>query len=87
MSSMVVQLTTEQLEELVRKAVRAELGERQEAPQYLKRAELAQVLGCSEKTILRLIKSEGLPAQRLGAEWRFELAKVREFMAARKKAG
>lgn len=84
--AMVVQLTTEQLAELVRDAVRAELAERTEQPQFLTRAELAKLLDCSGKTIERL-QREGLPAERLGAEWRYELSKVREFMRTRKAAG
>jgi excisionase family DNA binding protein len=84
--AMLVQLTTDELAQLVRKAVRDELAERAEAPQFLRRAELAKVLNTSEKTIFRLMK-EGLPAERLGSEWRFELGKVREFMRTRKQAG
>lgn len=82
---MLVQLTVGQLETLVRKCVRDELAERAEAQGavFLRRAQVAELLNCSERQIARLIKL-GLPAEKLGAEWRFEQAKVLEFMRERK---
>ena len=82
-----VLVTADELEQLVRKAVRAELEARGgEEATFLNRAEVAKLLNTSEKTVFRLIR-QGLPAEKLGAEWRFERAKVLEFIRTRKAAG
>lgn len=83
---MLVQLTTSQLRELVREAVKEGVAAAQnDAPVFLKLADAARLLKCSEKSVLRRIRNDGLPAEKLGAEWRFEQSKLLEFM--RKAAG
>lgn len=75
---MVVQLTASELEQLMRKVVRDELGAREETT-YLTLAEAAKLLKLSTKTVIKRVK-EGLPAERLGHEWRFEKAKLVAYM-------
>lgn len=83
---MLVHLSADDLAQLVRRAVRDELVARVDDGVFITRAEAAKLMKCSEKTVLTRIK-EGLPAEKLGAEWRFERAKVLDFMRTRRKAG
>ncbi len=39
-------------------------------------AEVATHLQCAEETVHRWIRSKGLPAHRLGRNWRFKLSQV-----------
>lgn len=75
---MLVTLTVAELEGLVRKCVRDELGARED-DQFLTLVEAAKLMKLSTKTVLKRIK-EGLPAERLGHEWRFQKSKVQAFM-------
>jgi excisionase family DNA binding protein len=58
-------------------------------PKYLKPADVAALLSVSKPTVMRLIKTQGLPVHRLGERvYRFELGEVRAWMAEqRKRAG
>ncbi len=68
----------EDLAALIKAAVAEALSARVEV-EYLTRKQVAELLGCSERAIRARIK-EGLPAEKLGNEWRFERARVVEFM-------
>jgi excisionase family DNA binding protein len=78
MTELVVTLTIPQLEALVRKCIREETAEREEVV-YLTLTEAAKFLKLSTKTVLKRIK-DGLPAERLGHEWRFDKSKLVAFM-------
>jgi len=74
--TMLVQLTTGQLQELVRVAVIEALGELEglaanRAPALLDRAGLARELGCSLASVDRMAR-QGLPFVRVGSVRRFE---------------
>jgi excisionase family DNA binding protein len=76
---MLVQLTTSQLKLLVKEAVREELGSREQGVVFLRLAQVATLLKCSEKSVLRRVK-QGLPAAKLGVEWRFVESEVLDYM-------
>lgn len=78
MSELVVTLTIPQLETLVRKCVRDELGAREEDTWFTLK-ECARFMRLSTKTVLLRIK-QGLPAEREGRDWRFQKSKVLGFM-------
>ena len=54
--------------------------------QLLDTAELAEYLHCSERHIRRMRECEGLPCVKAGRLVRFELSKVKEWLAGEKKA-
>lgn len=86
--TMAVTLTVEQLSDLVREAVAAELDRRDSAERLdstLTIAETAQLLQCSEASIRRWIDREGLPALRLGDCWRFMRSDVLDWARGRAK--
>jgi excisionase family DNA binding protein len=81
-----VVLTSTDLERLlgalVRTAMREE-GQSLIAPSFLTAAEVAEMLRVHPKTVVKLVKDEGLPVVRkLGRELRFERAAVVEWMRA-----
>jgi excisionase family DNA binding protein len=78
-SQLVVGLTIPQLETLLRKCVRDELGEREEES-WLTLSECAQLMRLSTKTVLKRIKEDALPAEREGRDWRFQKSRVVAFM-------
>lgn len=84
----VVVLSPEQLEALVRKAVRAELGERaSEASEVMTREQVAELLSVDVRTITTYVKKKGLPATKLGGnEWRFRRSDVLRWIEERKGA-
>lgn len=53
--------------------------------QLLDTAELAEYLHCSERHIRQMRESEGLPCVKAGRLVRFELSKVKEWLAGEKK--
>lgn len=53
-------------------------------PKYVTAADVADVFGIKqEKTVLELVKREGLPAHRIGRQYRFVLNEVAEWSARR----
>jgi phage antirepressor YoqD-like protein len=60
---MVVQLTTDELEQLVRKAVRVELAERgyEAAKEVMSKADVAKLFGVTERSIQTWMVREGMP--------------------------
>jgi excisionase family DNA binding protein len=77
-----VLVTPAELEQLVRKCVREELGARPETVYYTL-AEAAKLLKLSTKTVLKRVKEDGLPGERLGHEWRFEKTRLMSWMRER----
>lgn len=76
--TLTVTLHLAELESLVRRAVREEVA-RQAANDVIAqftREQLAEAFGVSTKYILTMVQRDGLPAVRLGAEWRFPKAEV-----------
>lgn len=43
-------------------------------------SEVAQYLGISKRTLYRHLREEGLPAYRLGGQWRFKKEKLDEWL-------
>lgn len=81
MSALAVTLTVEQLEQLVRGAVRAELGDiGSEAKEILTREEAAELLAVHPTILVKYVRTRGLPAQHLGREWRFSRRDVLDWL-------
>lgn len=79
---MVVQLTVEELEQLVDKAVRKAV-----APpdtDVLTRDQVAKMLRVNERTVVNYVEQHGLPATRLPNGWRFFRSEVIAWMKGRK---
>lgn len=75
----VVMMTPDELEQLVRKAVRAELapvpppdGE----PEYLSAKVAAKILGCATRNVHYLVKTGGLPHYKTGRTLRFRRVEI-----------
>lgn len=85
--SMVVQLTVAELRQLVRTEVAAAIGDAQQAPPLLQRAELAQALGVSMPTLDRLRRESGFPELLVGDAPRFERAAVLAWLRRRSEGG
>lgn len=83
---MLVQLTVEELEELVQRAVSKALEERMPETSgpssLLARSGLALALGCSLATVDRAVK-DGCPFVVVGRTKRFDLARVQQWLATR----
>jgi excisionase family DNA binding protein len=85
---MIVQLTTAELQELMRGAVEAALAEQAPQPEgLLDLAGVCQLLACSAATVTRLCR-EGLPHVRLGVhgERRWRRDAVLQWLEARGKS-
>ena len=86
---MLVQLTASQLERLIDERVRATVLEavsQLTEPRFLTLDDVGEMLQLSTKTVLKLVREDGLPvARRLGAQMRFERDQVVEWMRARDK--
>ncbi|MBK8994614.1 MAG: hypothetical protein IPM35_02535 [Myxococcales bacterium] len=88
-ATMVVQLTLEDLAELVRGAVAdvlADHGPAQPAPALVDRAGLARALSVSLSSVDRLLR-EGCPRVRIGDAPRFDVADVIAWLRARQAGG
>lgn len=84
MSALAVTLTIEELEALVEGAVRkATAGAAAPgAPEVLTREEVAKLLRLHPNVVVRWIRSRGLPATKIGNEWRFLRSQVVAWIAA-----
>ena len=78
----VVVVSPVELQTLVRDAVRAELGERTDGD-ILTRDEAAEMVKVHPKILLKYVRTLGLPAQRLGRDWRFSRRDVLTWMRDR----
>ena len=78
----VVVVSAGELQALVRDAVRAELGERTDGD-ILTRDEAAEMVKVHPKILLKYVRTLGLPAQRLGRDWRFSRRDVLTWMRDR----
>lgn len=78
--TMLVQLTVEELEQMIARAVGSAAPS---LPRYLRPGECAKWLGCTEAAIRKWCKSSGMPFVQLGKERRFEPAEVISWMRAR----
>lgn len=78
----VVVVSAGELQTLVRDAVRAELGERADGD-ILTRDEAAEMVKVHPKVLLKYVHTLGLPAQRLGRDWRFSRRDVLTWMRDR----
>ena len=47
--------------------------------------EVAEMLGCSAKTVLRLAKAREIPSAQIGKLWRFRRSAIDEWLSARLK--
>lgn len=80
-----IALTPDELRELVRSAVREELGGEKpaQAKRYLDAREIASYYEVSRATVHNWIKNEGCPHLLRGKVLRFELAAVEAWMRGR----
>ncbi len=83
----IVVTTEEQLRSLIGDVVRSALDSaNKNAPKavYLTLEQMAQVLQVSTRTVTNWIAKAGMPAIRVGNEWRFDLTVVRPWLAEQK---
>ncbi len=52
-----------------------------ESIKWLSMDEIAKHIGFSRDTILKMIKEDGMPASKVGGQWRFDVKKVDQWMA------
>lgn len=62
----VIVVSPEELRRIVREAVRAELEAVEAPPEWLDSAGAAELLGVHVKTVQKLVRTQGLPAHRVG---------------------
>lgn len=81
----VVMLTVDELHALVREAVRAELGAvaQAEEREVLTREQAAELLQVHPTVLVRYVKRDGLPALKVGPEWRFRRSELLAWLEAR----
>jgi excisionase family DNA binding protein len=81
---MLVQLKKSDLDALVRSAVRDAMREQHPAVKpRLNLAEAAAMLGVCERTVREWVKSKGLPASKVGRDYRFDADRVSAWIDAR----
>lgn len=83
---MLVQLTVEQLEDLVLRAVRKATGApaaSASAPEVLTRRDAAKLLGVTPVTLSKLVHQRGLPCHLVGEQWRFLRSEVLAWVESR----
>lgn len=79
-----VLLSPEELRDLVREAVRAELvATRSEEREILTRDQAAELVQVHPSVLIRYVKNDGLPAIRLGPEWRFKRSAIVQWLEER----
>jgi excisionase family DNA binding protein len=81
----ILQFTADELRAIIRDEVRAAVG--QPANDFVSTREMAARLGLHEKTLARLVRTEGCPARRLGNKYSFKQADVAAWLDGRRKAG
>ena len=80
----VLVLTPEEVRDLVRKAVREELDARGDLNRdVLTAEEVAALLSVHPKTVTKLVTREGMPAHRLGREYRFSRSEITAWLEER----
>lgn len=86
MSDLAVTLTIDQLEALVRKAVREERSAPSvEEPEILTREQAAKMLQVHPNVVSRYVRDLGLPARRVGGEWRLLRSEVLAWVDSRER--
>lgn len=81
MTALAVTLTVDELRALVREAVREERSAPvEEAAEVLTREQVARLLQVNAHFVPKLIK-QGMPAHRLGEQWRFRRSEVLAWLA------
>ena len=77
-------MSPEEVRELVRTAVREELASHRDPERDVLTAEqVAGMLAVHVKTVAKLVVRDGLPARRLGREYRFDRDEVLAWLAER----
>lgn len=85
MSKLLVQMTESELEALLARAVAKGVAEAKPEPaKYLTLEKVAKMLDLDERTVTTYIRLRGLPATKLGHEWRFESRELAQWMADNK---
>jgi excisionase family DNA binding protein len=79
-ADLAVALSVDDLHSLVRGALRAELGEQTKEKDILTRKEAAELLGLHPNVLVKYVRTRGLPAQKLGRDWRFSRRDLLEWM-------
>lgn len=54
---------------------------------YLTVEEVAKRFGVNPSTVYRLVKRGGLPAFKVGSQWRFSASRLEEWVADRERVG
>lgn len=80
--SLAVTLTIDQLDAMIRKAVREEVTTRE--ADVMTRPEVAKLLKVGERTVVSYVEKEKLPASKLPNGWRFFRSDVIAWMKGRK---
>ncbi len=85
MGDAVLLISREQLKELVREAVREEIGAPRvaEEREVLTREQAAELLQIHPDILVRYVRNESLPAQKIGPEWRFMRSELLAWLEAR----
>jgi excisionase family DNA binding protein len=85
MPNMLIAVSPEELKELIAEAVRGELGNTPKpvAKNWLSTTELADHFHVCGRTVVYWAQKHGCPHYRVGGRWRFVLADVERWHAAR----
>jgi excisionase family DNA binding protein len=76
-SALAVTLTVDELHDLIRKAIRAEVSSQREEQEVLDRAKCAKLLDVTERTVVKWAEEDGMPGKKLpGGHWRFRRSLV-----------
>lgn len=78
-------LSREELTAIVREAIRVELAaaHHHEEREVLTREQTAGLLQTSPATVTRYVNKDGLPALKVGSEWRFKRSEVLTWLESR----
>lgn len=79
-------LTVDDLEALVSRKVREVVGELETrlANEIMTRAQVAELLQVHPVVVGRYVKKKGLPARKIGSEWRFKRSEVLRWLDKQK---
>jgi excisionase family DNA binding protein len=81
-TSILIQLSPEQLTALVAEAVRKALSAQQQSPGFMRSKEAADFLGMSEWALRAAERKGQIPAHRLGGRVLYDAAELHEFVVS-----
>jgi excisionase family DNA binding protein len=81
----VIGIDDDELDRRIEAALRRVLGEREPAPEWLDAKGAAALLGVHEKTVQRMVRSQGLPCHQIGPRlYRYSRAELESWFQKRK---